>query len=62
MRARQKETRNPVVKAARDEDSFIDNAPGGLADQPAGSAKPDTAGGEGGQAHLTGQGNSQVRQ
>jgi hypothetical protein len=23
-----KETRNPVVKAARDEDSFIDSAPG----------------------------------
>jgi hypothetical protein len=56
-----KGTRNQVVKAARDEDNFIHNAPGVRQICPNSGAKPKTAGGEGRRAGLTVVGNSQVR-
>lgn len=57
----EKETKNLAVKAARDEDGFIDNTLKVLADQPASGANPIQQAGEEGQARLTGEGNLQVR-
>ena len=50
-----------MLKAARDEDSFILHLLGFWQISPKAAANPNTEGGQGSQAHLTIEGNSQVR-